>query len=577
VAEQVRKVGRFEIVSQLGRGGMAVVWLARQTDLDRQVALKELPAFHAQDPMFVERFLRESRIAGGLNHPNVVTVHDYFEHEGIPYISMEYLERGSLRPHVGHLTVAQAAGVLEGVLAALAYAASRSIVHRDLKPENLMLSDDGAVKVADFGIAKALDRAATSFGTATGTTVGTPAYMAPEQAMGQEVDQRTDLYSTGIIAYEMLVGRIPFEETDTPLAMLLKHVNERPPAPKDARPDLDPRLSAWIERMIAKRPEERPPNAAAAWEVLEEIVLDLLGPRWRRGARILERDEAVVMPGALTPAPFPSEAPGAADGNGGGAAAGVEEFRTYVAPAPPRPPAPEPVPAAAAPAAAAAAAPPPPPPAAEAPAPAEEAPPAPAPAAEDPFDTLPPTRPAETEFQFPSIEQLQPRRFGGRGWLYALLGLVVVGGGVGAIVGLSGGGGSKAPQPTPTLTAAEYRQQGNRVCAQTQAGLSAALAGAQSNPTRTQIRNAVELYLNSTVAQRLAGLKALVPPAQLAADHNAMITAQTGLDGRYRAFIRDLDAGKPLQSATQQVLRADQVLSARADAAFRRLGLTRCI
>ena len=107
----------------------------------------------------------------------------------------------------------------------------------------------------------------------------------------------------------MLVGRIPFDETDTPLAMLLKHVNEPPRPPGDARPDLDPRLSAWIERLIAKRPDDRPPSAAAAWEALEEIVLDMLGPRWRRGARVVARDAAVMMPGALTPAPFPSEAP----------------------------------------------------------------------------------------------------------------------------------------------------------------------------------------------------------------------------------------------------------------------------
>src|SRR5919197_3900186 len=152
----MKTVGRYEILRDIGRGGMAVVYLARQTDLDRNVALKELGAFHAMDPAFAERFLRESRVAGSLSHPNIVTVHDYFEHEGIPYIAMEYMERGSLRPWVGHLSWVQVGGVLEGLLAGLAHAHRQGIVHRDLKPENLMITGDGSIKIADFGIAKAL-------------------------------------------------------------------------------------------------------------------------------------------------------------------------------------------------------------------------------------------------------------------------------------------------------------------------------------------------------------------------------------------------------------------------------------
>jgi serine/threonine protein kinase len=158
VADVTRQVGRFEILREVGRGGMAVVYLARQNDLDRLVALKELPAFHAADSDFAERFLRESRIAGSLSHPNIVTVHDYFDVEGTPYISMEYLERGSLRLHMRDMTLPQVAGVLEGLLAALDHAHARGIVHRDLKPENLLLTRQGSVKVADFGIAKAVGR-----------------------------------------------------------------------------------------------------------------------------------------------------------------------------------------------------------------------------------------------------------------------------------------------------------------------------------------------------------------------------------------------------------------------------------
>src|SRR5215475_6618115 len=157
----VKTVGRYEILRGVGRGGMAMVYLARQTDLDRFVALKELAAFHASDPSFVQRFLRESRVTGALSHPNIVTVHEYFEHDGTPYIAMEYVPRGSLRPYVGRLSLAQVVGVLEGMLAGLTHAESKGVVHRDLKPENLMVTDEGRVKIADFGIAKATAGAAT--------------------------------------------------------------------------------------------------------------------------------------------------------------------------------------------------------------------------------------------------------------------------------------------------------------------------------------------------------------------------------------------------------------------------------
>ena len=204
----MKTVGRYEILRELGRGGMALVYLARQTDLDRFVALKELGAFHASDPSFAQRFLRESRVAGSLSHPNIVTVHDYFEHEGTPYIAMEYVERGSLRPYVGKMTLAQIGGVLEGLLAGLTNAEQNGIVHRDLKPENLMVTSDGRVKIADFGIAKATTKMQTgAFLTATGTTVGTPTYMAPEQAMAQDIGPWTDLYSVGCMAFELFTGQ----------------------------------------------------------------------------------------------------------------------------------------------------------------------------------------------------------------------------------------------------------------------------------------------------------------------------------------------------------------------------------
>ncbi|MBA2462919.1 MAG: serine/threonine protein kinase, partial [Actinobacteria bacterium] len=309
--EVLRKLGRYEIVREVGRGGMAVVYLARQTDLDRVVALKELAAFHAADPAFAERFVRESRIAGSLSHPNIVTVHDFLEHEGTPYIAMEYVEGGSLRPLVGQLTLAQIAGVLECVLAGLAHAEDRGIVHRDLKPENVMVTADGAVKIADFGIAKALNQAATAHLSATGTAMGTPAYMAPEQALAKGVGPWTDLYSTGVIAYELLVGRLPFDDRDTPMAVLLRHIQDPIPPPRSVNPDLDERLAAWLERMLEKDPERRPSGAAEAWEELEEIVLGILGPRWRRQARLVERPSGngAAARTPTTPAPVQRPSP----------------------------------------------------------------------------------------------------------------------------------------------------------------------------------------------------------------------------------------------------------------------------
>src|SRR5687768_9375270 len=266
---------------------MAMVYLARQTDLDRFVALKELAAFHASDAAFAQRFLRESRVAGSLSHPNIVTVHDYFEHDGTPYIAMEYVERGSLRPWVGQMSLEQIAGVLEGLLAGLAHAEQHGIVHRDLKPENLMVTADGRVKIADFGIAKATNQLQTgAFLTATVTTVGTPTYMAPEQAMAQDIGPWTDLYSVGCMAFEMFAGRVPFHDSDAPMAILLRHVNEPIPPLTSIDPGVDKGMSDWVQRLLVKEPGRRTQSANEAWDEFEELMIGQLGPRWRRQARL---------------------------------------------------------------------------------------------------------------------------------------------------------------------------------------------------------------------------------------------------------------------------------------------------
>ena len=317
--DPARVVGRYEIVRQLGRGGMATVHLARQRALDREVALKELHPAHAADAAFARRFLQESRVGGALNHPSVVSVIEYFEHDGAPFIAMEYLERGSLRPLVGRLTLAHVAGVLEGVLGGLAEAAAQGIVHRDLKPENVLLTVDGHAKVADFGIAKALGQLQmTELRTATGAIVGTPAYMAPEQVMGTAVTPATDLYATGMIAYELLAGRHPYDGVDAPMALMLRHANDEPPPLGRVREDLPPGIVAWVHAMLAKDPAARPASAADAWDWLEGEVADELGPRWRRAAALPEPGDtwgyvSVVTTAApdVPAAPLPAAAPDA--------------------------------------------------------------------------------------------------------------------------------------------------------------------------------------------------------------------------------------------------------------------------
>jgi len=274
----------YDVIRELGRGGMAVVHLARQRDLQRLVALKELGGFNARDPAFAERFLRESRMAGSLNHPNIVTVYEYFEDGGTPYIAMELIEGGSLRPLVGDLSLPKVARVLEDLLAAIAYAGRAGIVHRDLKHENALITKEGRVKVADFGIAKIAASGQQGL-TSEGMTVGTPEYMSPEQALARGVTPSSDLYSIGCMAYEMLSGRLPFA-SESQAALLVAHVNDPVPDVREVDPLIPGSVALWVARMTEKDPDDRFADAGSAWEAFEEAVLEFIGPLWRREATI---------------------------------------------------------------------------------------------------------------------------------------------------------------------------------------------------------------------------------------------------------------------------------------------------
>ncbi len=279
----VQQVGNYEIVRLLARGGMAVVYLVRQPALDREVVLKRLD-LDSDDPTLAQRFVHEARLAATLDHPNIVTLFDFFEHDGVPYIAMEYVAGGSLRSLIGRLGPAQVYGLVEGVLAGLGHAERRQIAHRDLKPENLLLTSRGDVKIADFGIARAYN-ALTPRLTMAGIAVGTPAYMAPEQAMDEPLGPYTDLYALGVIVYELLAGRPPFD-ADTPVGVLYSHVHRPVPPLAALVPEPRPALCEWVEWLLSKTPAERPQSAAEAWDALEEIAVAELGPYWRRGMSI---------------------------------------------------------------------------------------------------------------------------------------------------------------------------------------------------------------------------------------------------------------------------------------------------
>jgi serine/threonine protein kinase len=300
----VREIGRYRVERELGRGGMAIVHLARQADLERPVALKELAGLMATDPTAITRFLREARLAGSLNHPNIVTVYEYFEYGGLPYIAMEFLPRGPLRPLVGRLKDPQVVGVLDCMLAGLAHADAHGIVHRDLKPENVMRTQDGWVKIADFGIATAYyGELAHANLTPPGEFVGAPAYVSPEQVLGKPATAASDLYSVGVIAFELFTGAVPFADAGSGGAMLIAKASKRAPSLATLRPDLDRRLVDWVDRLLERDPARRPDGATAARELLDDAAEAALGARWRREAPLLEGLPAPVNRETTQPLP----------------------------------------------------------------------------------------------------------------------------------------------------------------------------------------------------------------------------------------------------------------------------------
>jgi len=259
--------GRYRIVRKLGTGGMADVYLAEDQELGRRVAIKILNDRHAADDSFVERFRREAKNAAGLSHPNIVSVYDRGTAEGTYYIAMEYLDGRSLKELIvsrGPAPVKTAVEYARQILAAVGFAHRHGIVHRDIKPHNVLVAgDEGRVKVTDFGIA----RSGASQMTEVGSIIGTAQYLSPEQARGSPVDQTSDLYSVGVVLFELLTGQVPFTG-DTPLEIAMKHLSEVPKPPSELRPEVPHDLDLVVLRALAKDPADR-------YQTAEEMDADL--------------------------------------------------------------------------------------------------------------------------------------------------------------------------------------------------------------------------------------------------------------------------------------------------------------
>ena len=299
--------GRYQMVRQLARGGMAEVYLARDLLLDRPVALKVLFPEFSSDRSFVERFRREARAAANLNHPNIVSIFDWGEEDGTYFIVMEFVDGLTLRDVIrrqGKVAPTKAAEIAAEIASALHFAHLNGVVHRDVKPGNVMITDR-QVKVTDFGIARAGDPAESL--TQTGAVMGTATYFSPEQAQGQGVDPRTDVYSLGVVLYETVAGRPPFVG-DSPVSIAYQHVRETPPPLSEHNPDVPPAFEAIVAKAMAK-------NRAHRYTTAEELRADLL--RFTQGRTI---SAAPVPPVAADPTmAVPPSA--AATGVMGGAAA----------------------------------------------------------------------------------------------------------------------------------------------------------------------------------------------------------------------------------------------------------------
>ncbi len=251
-----KQIGKYRLLKELGRGGMGEVYLAKDTEIGEKIALKILPPELTRSPQYVERFRREASAVSRLDHPHIIKVYEVGEDEGMHFIAMEYLGGAPLSSLIqkrGSLPIPDAAKIIIDVAEALDFAHSSGVIHRDIKPDNILSDEKGEFKVMDFGIARMEEGTQL---TVTGTIMGTPEYMSPEQASGRKVDQRTDIYSLGIVFYEMLTGKVPFH-AETALEVIQMHIARAPESPRAHNPEIPGNVAAIIDKMVEKKPADR--------------------------------------------------------------------------------------------------------------------------------------------------------------------------------------------------------------------------------------------------------------------------------------------------------------------------------
>lgn len=268
-------IGPYKIVAQIGQGGMATIFKAYQTNLDRYVALKVMHPALKEDRSFVMRLQREATVIAKLSHPNIVAVHDFREYEGIPFLVLQYIEGKTLKDVLKEqkLNTQQILNIVRPVADALSYAHARGVLHRDVKPSNILIDNEGHVYLSDFGLARIAQSGEST--ASQDMMIGSPHYLSPEQAKSEPVDERTDVYSLGVVLYEMFVGRVPFK-AETTYATILAHINDPPPPPRSINPKVPLAVEQVILKALAKNPNDRYPSVREMMRALENAVR---GPR----------------------------------------------------------------------------------------------------------------------------------------------------------------------------------------------------------------------------------------------------------------------------------------------------------
>ncbi|MCJ7624726.1 MAG: protein kinase [Anaerolineaceae bacterium] len=314
-----KSIDRYHFVEKLGKGGMATVYKAFDTRLERDVAIKIINARNQDTEVFLKRFDREAKALARLSHPNIVRVHDYGEHEGKPYLVMEYLPGGTLKDKMGRpMDYKEAVRLLIPISEALHFAHRTNIIHRDIKPANILITASGNPMLSDFGIAKVLEADPSSTGlTGEGVGIGTPEYMSPEQGQGLKVDLRTDIYSLGIVLYELITGKKPFS-ADTPMAVVIKHMSEPLPRPIDYVPDLPEAVEQVIFKALSKEPENRYHDMDAFTKALRRLLVESPSTAAKEAQTVFQPDgfdrspthgdatrvDPQFVPGAVLPEPI---------------------------------------------------------------------------------------------------------------------------------------------------------------------------------------------------------------------------------------------------------------------------------